>query len=96
MIALVEGTVAERGASRVVVLAGGVGYELQVSASTLAGLPPTGQRARVLTHLHVRDDVYLPHHKIDALALRPVGRLSGPQYARVQEVFSIARPKWGD
>ncbi len=47
-------------------------------------------------HLHVRDDVYLPHHKIDALALRPVGRLSGPQYARVQEVFSIARPKWGD
>ncbi|MGH2695806.1 MAG: Holliday junction branch migration protein RuvA [Actinomycetota bacterium] len=56
MIALVEGTVAERGASRVVVLAGGVGYELQVSASTLAGLPPTGQPARVLTHLHVRDD----------------------------------------
>jgi holliday junction DNA helicase RuvA len=56
VIALVEGTVAERGAGRLVVLAGGVGYELQVSASTLAGLPPTGQRARVLTHLHVRDD----------------------------------------
>lgn len=56
MIALVDGTVAERGPGRVVVLAGGVGYELQVSATTLAGLPPTGQRARVLAHLHVRDD----------------------------------------
>ncbi len=56
MIAVVEGTVAERSAGRVVVMAGGVGYELQVSGSTLASLPPRGQRARVLTHLHVRDD----------------------------------------
>lgn len=56
MIALLEGTVVERSAGRVVVLAGGVGYELLVSASTLGALPPAGQRTRVLTHLHVRDD----------------------------------------
>ena len=56
MIALIDGTVAERGPGRVVVSAGGVGYELLVSATTLSGLPPTGQRVRVLTHLHVRDD----------------------------------------
>lgn len=56
MIALVEGTVAERGGDRVVLMAGGVGYELLVSASTLGALPPAGRSARLLTHLHVRDD----------------------------------------
>jgi Holliday junction DNA helicase RuvA len=56
VIALVEGTVAERSAGHVVVMASGVGYQLQVSASTQGALPTVGQRARVLTHLHVRDD----------------------------------------
>ena len=56
MIALVEGMIAERGAGRAVVLASGVGYEVLVSASTLGTLPPAGNRARLLTHLHVRDD----------------------------------------
>ena len=56
MIALLEGQVTHRGADRAVLLAGGVGYEVHCSATTLAGLPPVGRRARVLTHLHVRDD----------------------------------------
>jgi holliday junction DNA helicase RuvA len=56
MIAFVEGTVIERSADRAVIEAGGLGYELFVSASTLAALPPAGKRARLLTHLHVRDD----------------------------------------
>jgi Holliday junction DNA helicase RuvA len=56
VIALVEGTVVERAGDRAVLLAGGVGYELFVSASTLASLPPAGRKARLLTHLHVRDD----------------------------------------
>lgn len=56
MIALVEGTVAERGGDRVVIMTGGVGYELLVSASTLGALPSTGKSARLLTHMHVRDD----------------------------------------
>jgi Holliday junction DNA helicase RuvA len=56
MIAFVEGTVSERSADRAVIEAGGLGYELFVSAATLAALPPTGKRARLLTHLHVRDD----------------------------------------
>jgi holliday junction DNA helicase RuvA len=37
-------------------MAGGVGYELLVPASTLGALPPVGKSARLLTHLHVRDD----------------------------------------
>jgi Holliday junction DNA helicase RuvA len=56
LIALLEGRVAERGSHRAVLLAGGVGYEVQCSATTLGALPSIGQHARVLTHLHVRDD----------------------------------------
>lgn len=56
MIALVEGTLVERGADRAVVMAGGVGYEVWVPASTMASLPAVGGTVRVLTHLHVRDD----------------------------------------
>jgi holliday junction DNA helicase RuvA len=56
VIALLEGQIADRGADRAVLLAGGVGYEVHCSATTLAALPSTGRRARVLTHLHVRDD----------------------------------------
>ncbi|HEX2031555.1 MAG TPA: Holliday junction branch migration protein RuvA [Actinomycetota bacterium] len=56
MIAALEGTVAERSADRVVISAGGIGYEVLVPASTLAALPPTGRRGRLMTHLLVRDD----------------------------------------
>lgn len=59
MIAFVEGILAERAGDRVVVADGGVGYELLVSATTLAALPPAGRKVRVLTHLHVRDDAML-------------------------------------
>jgi Holliday junction DNA helicase RuvA len=56
MIALLEGHVAERGADRAVLMAGGVGYEIHCSAATLSALPSVGRRTKVLTHLHVRDD----------------------------------------
>jgi holliday junction DNA helicase RuvA len=56
VIALLEGKVAERAGDRAVILAGGVGYEVLVSGSTMSALPPAGRAARLLTHLHVRDD----------------------------------------
>ncbi|HEX9891868.1 MAG TPA: Holliday junction branch migration protein RuvA [Actinomycetota bacterium] len=56
MIAFVEGTIEERRGDRVVVGAGGLGYEILVPAGTLAALPATGRTARLLTHLHVRED----------------------------------------
>jgi Holliday junction DNA helicase RuvA len=59
VIAFVEGILAERAGDRVVVADGGVGYELLVSATTLAALPPVGRQTRVLTHLHVREDAML-------------------------------------
>lgn len=56
MISFLEGEVAERAGGRVVIAVGGVGYEIQVPASTLASLPPVGRRARVHTRMIVRDD----------------------------------------
>lgn len=59
MIGFVEGALAERHADRVVLEAGGIGYELFVSAETLRTLPPPGRSARLLSHLQVRDDALI-------------------------------------
>jgi Holliday junction DNA helicase RuvA len=56
MIALLEGTLAEKAPDHVVLSVNGVGYEVQVAAGTLAALPPPGKRARLFTRLHVRED----------------------------------------
>jgi Holliday junction DNA helicase RuvA len=56
MIAFLEGTVADKGPDRVVVAAGGIGYEVLAPAQTLAKLPATGRQVRLYTRLQVRDD----------------------------------------
>lgn len=57
MIALLRGAVHERRADSVVLLtAGGVGYRLNCSNTTLAALPPTGEETTLLAHLAVRED----------------------------------------
>lgn len=56
MIASLEGKLLAKGADRVVISVGGVGFEVQVSASTLKELPPAGRPAHLFTHLAVRDD----------------------------------------
>ena len=56
MIALVSGEVAVRRADHVVVLCGGVGYRLAVSAETLRHVPRVGEEVVLHTHLVVRDD----------------------------------------
>jgi Holliday junction DNA helicase RuvA len=56
MIASVNGTLAERSPDHVVVECGGVGYRLNVSAQTLARLPPPGRKAELRSHLLMRDD----------------------------------------
>ena len=59
MISFLEGRLIEKGAGRVVVGVGGVGYEMSVPAQTLAKLPPQGRPARLYTRMHVRDDAML-------------------------------------
>lgn len=56
MISFLEGLLSERRGDRVVIAAGGIGYEVMVSTMTLATLPATGRKSRLLTHLQVRDD----------------------------------------
>ena len=56
MIALVRGEVAVRRADHVVVLTGGVGYRLAVSAETLRQVPAIGKQVTLHSHLVVRDD----------------------------------------
>jgi Holliday junction DNA helicase RuvA len=54
----VEGTLVEKGAGRVVVEVGGIGLEILASDGTLRSLPVPGGRARLLTHLAVREDAW--------------------------------------
>ena len=56
MIALVRGEVVARRGEGVVVLCGGVGYRLAVSAQTLAAVPPVGSEVTLHSQLIVRDD----------------------------------------
>ena len=56
MIALLRGEVAVRRPDHVVVLAGGVGYRLAVSAETHRKVPAVGRDVTLHSHLIVRDD----------------------------------------
>lgn len=56
MYAHIEGIVAEKTPESVVIDAGGVGYEMSVSSSTLAGCPPVGERMKLYAYLSVRED----------------------------------------
>jgi Holliday junction DNA helicase RuvA len=56
MISFLEGMLAEKGAGRVVIAVGGVGYEVSVPAGTLSKLPAQGRPTRLFTRLQARDD----------------------------------------
>ncbi|MBI5836385.1 MAG: flavin reductase family protein [Candidatus Eisenbacteria bacterium] len=44
--------------------------------------------------IHVRDDLYLTDKmRVDTPKLGAVGRLGGPQYCRVNDIFEMIRPK---
>jgi Holliday junction DNA helicase RuvA len=59
VIALLSGIVVERGADRVVLETGGIGYLVFVSVQTLAALPTVGGAARLLIHSHQAQDAPL-------------------------------------
>jgi Holliday junction DNA helicase RuvA len=56
VIAFLDGEVVEKGAGRIVLAVGGVGYDVHVPASVLGTLPPVGRSARIHTRLVTRDD----------------------------------------
>ena len=59
MIASIRGTVLERGEGFVVLEAGGVGYQVQVTTSTLVSLPAIGSEVTLHTRHIVREDAQL-------------------------------------
>lgn len=56
MIEFVQGELVDKGINSVVVLVGGLGYRLNVSAMTLSALPPLNEKITLFTHLHIRED----------------------------------------
>ena len=59
MIARIEGVLLEKTPTRVVIDAGGVGYELLVPLSTFSALPDEGKTVALCVHTHVREDAFL-------------------------------------
>lgn len=66
MIAHVEGTLSDRRDGEVVVDVHGVGYRVHVSASCMASLPALGERLRLRTYTHVREDALDLYGFLDA------------------------------
>jgi Holliday junction DNA helicase RuvA len=56
MIAYLKGTLTEKAPTRIVVEAGGVGYEVLVPLSTSEKMPEAGKDVKLLTYHHVRED----------------------------------------
>ena len=56
MYAFIEGQVCEKGNGFLVILAAGVGWQLNCSNNTLQAAPPLGEKMRCHTVLNVRDD----------------------------------------
>jgi Holliday junction DNA helicase RuvA len=59
MIGRIAGTLAEKNPPQLVVIAHGVGYEIDVPMSTFYNLPRTGEPVELFTHLVVREDAHL-------------------------------------
>ncbi len=59
MIGRIQGVLTEKTPPTVVVVAHGVGYEIDVPMSTFYHLPRTGEEVTLLTHLVVREDAHL-------------------------------------
>lgn len=59
MISRITGVLFEKSPPRVGLDVGGIGYELEVSMSTLYDLPDLGNKVTLLTHLVVREDAHL-------------------------------------
>ena len=56
MYAFIEGKVCEKNAGELILLAGGVGYQINCSMNTLAAAPALGESMRCYTYLSVRED----------------------------------------
>ncbi|MFQ6113008.1 MAG: Holliday junction branch migration protein RuvA [bacterium] len=56
MICQVQGVIAEKAPTRIVLEVNGVGYELFIPVTTYEKVGEVGQKTKLLTYLHVRED----------------------------------------
>ena len=56
MFAFIEGKVADKSGGAIVLMTGGVGYQLTCSLNTIQAAPAVGQTMRCLTYFSVRED----------------------------------------
>lgn len=80
MISRLTGVLFEKAPPRVGLDVGGVGYELEVSMSTLYDLPDIGSKVTLLTHMVVREDAHLLFGfamEQERLAFRELIKVSG-------------------
>jgi Holliday junction DNA helicase RuvA len=56
MIGSLAGVLTSKSPPHLLLEVGGVGYEIEAPMSTFYTLPAVGERTRLLTHLHVRED----------------------------------------
>ena len=59
MIAHIEGVISEKVPTQVIVDVNGIGYEVLIPFSTFEQLPDVGNRVKILTYQHVREDSLL-------------------------------------
>ena len=71
-----------------------ISFECKVSQIVEVGDGSPGSGWVVLgevVHIYVSDEVLLPNYRIDLDKLKPIGRLSGPRYARTTDRFELLR-----
>lgn len=79
MIGRIQGILTEKNPPQVVVVAYGVGYEIDVPMSTFYHLPRTGENVELLTHLVVREDAHLLF-----------GFLTAPERAAFRQLLKVS------
>ncbi|MBC8154281.1 MAG: Holliday junction branch migration protein RuvA [Bacteroidetes bacterium] len=57
MIAYIDGTLAYKEATYVIIDVGGLGYELHISLQTYSTLPAGGVKCKLFTYQHIREDI---------------------------------------
>lgn len=71
-----------------------VHFECRVAHLLDLGEGGTGNTLVVgrVVHIHVSDEVLLEGDKVDWARLKPIGRLAGRWYCRVNDLFELVRP----
>jgi Holliday junction DNA helicase RuvA len=56
MIAYIDGTLAHKDPTMAIMDVGGVGYEIKISLATYSKLPAEGEKAKLFTYQHIKED----------------------------------------